>query len=441
MTENDAATQLVADSKPEENPPDPPVEVPGDTVSQESPAVSGAPEADLSSAASGAPQADSSPSNGQTPVVTLKQLLDAGVHFGHQTRRWNPRMQRFIHGEISGTYIIDLKKTMQGIEAAYTFVRDMVADGGSVMFVGTKKQVQNNIRSFAERCGMPYVNHRWLGGTLTNFFTINKRVEKMREYQRMRVANEFAEMPKKEALRIQRELEKLERNLSGIGMITKIPEAIFVFDVRKEQIAVTEANKLNIPIIAVVDTNCDPDVIQYVIPGNDDAIRSGELMCRIISDAIIEGKQIAVARGVVEEKPKASRRTPQEEIEFQRSQSKARKEAVSQAAMREARLRASITVHSVESDVASAVEPDGPAATSSDVGSAAAAATSSDIESGVAAATSSDTEPGVPAAAEPDTSSEAESATPPAAAPAESQASIAEEESGVSAWLDDAKTD
>lgn len=437
MTENDAATHLVADSKAEENPPDAPVEVPGDTVSQAPPTVSQAPPtgsqvsptdsqppptgSEVSPTVSQAPPTDSQasptgsqvPPNGQAPVVTLKQLLDAGVHFGHQTRRWNPRMQRFIHGEISGIYIIDLKKTMQGIEAAYTFVRDMVADGGSVMFVGTKKQVQTNIRSFAERCGMPYINHRWLGGTLTNFFTINKRVEKMREYQRMKIANEFAEMPKKEALRIQRELEKLERNLSGIGMITKIPDAIFVFDIRKEQIAVTEANKLNIPIVAVVDTNCDPDVIQYIIPGNDDAIRSGELMCRIVSDAIIEGKQIASAKGVIAETPKTPKRTPQEEVEFLRSQSKARQEAVSQAAMREARLRANVTVHSVESDALSEVESDAP----------------------------STTEPDMPSATEPDMPFHSKTDTSLEEAQAESKANVKEEESAISSWIDEAKTD
>ena len=280
------------------------------------------------------------PFDNTTPVVTIQQLLDAGVHFGHQTRRWNPRMQRFIHGELSGIYIIDLKKTMRGIEAAYSFVRDKVAEGGSIMFVGTKKQVQLNIRSYAEQCGMPYVNQRWLGGTLTNFATIHKRVEKMREYQRMKLNNDLDEMTKKDALRIQRELDKLERNLTGIGKITQIPDAIFVFDVRKEQIAVTEANKLGIPIIAVVDTNCDPDVIQYVIPGNDDAIRSGNLMCRIVCDAVIEGKQIAAAKGITHETDKPPHRSLKEEADFEKAQERARNEAATAAAAREAKLKA-----------------------------------------------------------------------------------------------------
>lgn len=283
--------------------------------------------------------AESTRRNSTEPVVSMRQLLDAGVHFGHQTRRWNPRMRRFIHGEMSGIYIIDLKSTMRGIEAAYKSVRETVAQGGTVLFVGTKKQVQKNIRSYAEKCGMPFVNERWLGGTLTNFSTISKRVDKMREYQRMRETDEFAGMPKKEALRIQRELAKLERNLSGIGMITKVPDAVFVFDVKKEHIAVTEANKLQIPLIAVVDTNCDPDVIQYVIPGNDDAIRAGELMCRIICDAVIEGKQAASARGVT----RVEARTPKEEAEFHKQQAKARDEAATEAAAREARISAEAT--------------------------------------------------------------------------------------------------
>ena len=292
------------------------------------------------------------------PVVSMRQLLDAGVHFGHQTRRWNPRMRRFIHGEMSGIYIIDLKSTMRGIEAAYKSVRETVAQGGTVLFVGTKKQVQKNIRSSAQKCGMPYVNERWLGGTLTNFTTISKRVDKMREYQRMRETDEFAGMPKKEALRIQRELAKLERNLSGIGMITKVPDMVFVFDVKKEHIAVTEANKLQIPLIAVVDTNCDPDVIQYVIPGNDDAIRAGELMCRIICDAVIEGKQAASARGIA----RTEARTPEEDAEFHKQQAKARDEAALEAAEREARMSAGTETSGTETseteDAAATPDPE-----------------------------------------------------------------------------------
>ncbi|WP_420436272.1 30S ribosomal protein S2 [Candidatus Poriferisocius sp.] len=227
------------------------------------------------------------------PVVTMRQLLDAGVHFGHQTRRWNPKMQRFIFGERNGIYIIDLTQTLAYIETAYTYVRDLVAKGGQVLFVGTKKQAQDSVQSYAERVGMPYVNERWLGGLLTNFETISKRMGKMKEFQRMRSSGELDVMPKKEALLITRELVKLERNLNGIRDLTRPPEAVFVLDTKKEHIAVAEANKLKLPVIAVVDTNCDPDVIQYVIPGNDDAIRSGELMCRIISDAVLEGRFIA----------------------------------------------------------------------------------------------------------------------------------------------------
>ena len=225
-------------------------------------------------------------------VITMKQLLDAGVHFGHQTRRWNPKMKRFIHGERNGIYIIDLKQTLERIEDAYTYVRDLTANGGTILFVGTKRQAQDSIREYAERSGMPYVNQRWLGGMLTNFQTIQKRVDKMKEYERMRDSGEFEAMPKKEALMIQRELTKLERNLGGIRGLTKAPDAVFVLDTKLEATAVTEANKLKLPLVAVVDTNCDPDLVDYVIPGNDDAIRSGELMSRVISDAVLEGKFI-----------------------------------------------------------------------------------------------------------------------------------------------------
>ncbi|MCY3960716.1 MAG: 30S ribosomal protein S2 [bacterium] len=237
------------------------------------------------------------------PVVTMRQLLDAGVHFGHQTRRWNPKMQRFIFGERNGIYIIDLTQTLAHIEAAYTFVRDLVAKGGQVLFVGTKKQAQDSVQSYAERVGMPYVNERWLGGLLTNFETISKRMGKMKEFQRMRSSGELDVMPKKEALLISRELAKLERNLNGIRDLTRPPDAVFVLDTKKEHIAVAEANKLKLPVIAVVDTNCDPDVIQFVIPGNDDAIRSGELMCRIISDAVLEGRFIAQGNASAKSQP------------------------------------------------------------------------------------------------------------------------------------------
>ncbi len=274
-----------------------------------------------------------------TPVVTMKQLLEAGVHFGHQTRRWNPKMQRFIFGERNGIYIIDLQQTLARIETAYSFVRDLVADGGSVLFIGTKKQAQDPIQSYAERCGMPFVNERWLGGMLTNFETIAKRVEKMQEYERMRATGEFDAMPKKEALILGRELEKLQRNLGGLRRMTKLPEAVFILDTKKEHIGVTEANKLHIPIVAVVDTNCDPDVIQFVIPGNDDAIRSGTLMCRIIADAVDEGRFIAARRN-----PRAAGGPPPrdaaDDARIAAEQAEARKQAAAAAAEREARVLA-----------------------------------------------------------------------------------------------------
>ena len=286
------------------------------------------------------------------PVVTMRQLLEAGVHFGHQTRRWNPKMKRFIFGERSGIYIIDLEQTLARIETAYAFVRDLVADGGTILFIGTKKQAQDPIRSYAELCGMPYVNERWLGGMLTNFETIAKRVGKMTEYQRMRASGEFDAMPKKEALILGRELEKLERNLSGIRTMARRPDAVFVLDTKKEHIAVTEANKLGIPVVAVVDTNCDPDVVQYVIPGNDDAIRAGTLMCRIIADAVQEGRFIASRRspgaaggpaptgpggaGATGVRP----RTPEEEAAVAAQQAEARRQAAAAQAEREARLAA-----------------------------------------------------------------------------------------------------
>ena len=279
------------------------------------------------------------------PVVTMKELLDAGVHFGHQTRRWNPKMRRFIYGERNGIYLIDLRQTLERVRDSYIFVRDLVADGGSVMFIGTKKQAQDSVQSYAERCGMPYVNERWLGGMLTNFETISKRIKKMKEYQRMRDSGEFEAMPKKEALLLTRELAKLERYLGGIRDLESLPDAVFILDTKKEDIAVTEANKLGLPIVAVVDTNCDPDIITYVIPGNDDAIRSGSLMSRVISDAVNEGRQIRNKRGhgdpspaSAPETPKPIERTPEEKAAHQAAQDQARNEAAAQAAERERRL-------------------------------------------------------------------------------------------------------
>ena len=241
-------------------------------------------------------------------VVTMKQLLSAGVHFGHQTRRWNPKMRRFILGERNGIYLVDLRQTMKGIEESYAFTRDLVAGGGTILFVGTKKQTQGPIASYADACGMPYVNERWLGGMLTNFQTVSTRVKRMKEFEAMEKAGDFEAMPKKEALRHSRELEKLQRNLGGIRGLDKLPDAIFVIDTNKEHIAVTEANKLGLPIVAVVDTNCDPDVISHVIPGNDDAIRSGALLCRVIADAVVEGRFIAQQRPAP--KPPAPAPTP-----------------------------------------------------------------------------------------------------------------------------------
>ncbi|MGH9110194.1 MAG: 30S ribosomal protein S2, partial [Acidimicrobiales bacterium] len=226
----------------------------------------------------------------------MRQLLGAGVHFGHQTRRWNPKMRRYILGERNGIYLIDLRKTLEGVEHAYSFVRDLVASGGSVLFVGTKKQTQGPVAEYAAACGMPYVNQRWLGGMLTNFTTVSARVKRMQELRAMQAAGDFDAMPKKEALRHVRELDKLTRNLGGISTLDHLPEAVFVIDTKKEHIAVTEANKLRLPVVAVVDTNCDPDVIDFVIPGNDDAIRSGALMCRVLADAVAEGRWMAAHR-------------------------------------------------------------------------------------------------------------------------------------------------
>jgi small subunit ribosomal protein S2 len=262
----------------------------------------------------------------------MKQLLEAGVHFGHQTRRWNPKMKRFIFGERNGIYIIDLEQTLTRIETAYTFVRDTVAGGGSILFIGTKKQAQDPIQQYAEKSGMPYINQRWLGGMLTNFQTINKRVAKMLEYERMRDSGEFDAMPKKEALLLGRELDKLERYLGGIRHMDRLPQAIFVLDTKKEHIAVTEANKLGIPVVAVVDTNCDPDVIDYVIPGNDDAIRSGTLLSRVIADAVIEGKHIASLRMPV------ATRSSDDEARVAAEQAEARRQALAEARERDARV-------------------------------------------------------------------------------------------------------
>jgi small subunit ribosomal protein S2 len=271
-------------------------------------------------------------------VVTMKQLLEAGVHFGHQTRRWNPKMKRFIFGERNGIYIIDLQQTLSLIENAYTFVRDTVAEGGTVLFIGTKKQAQQPIQEYATKSGMPYVNERWLGGMLTNFQTIHKRVGKMLDYERMRDSGEFGAMPKKEALLLGRELDKLERYLGGIRSMDKLPQAVFVLDTKKEHIAVTEAKKLGIPVVAVVDTNCDPDMVDYVIPGNDDAIRSGSLLSRVIADAVEEGRLMARRKTG---QAQAQARSSEDEQRVAAEQAEARRQAMAEAAQREARLAAS----------------------------------------------------------------------------------------------------
>ena len=274
-------------------------------------------------------------------VVTMKQLLEAGVHFGHQTRRWNPKMKRFILGERNGIYLIDLNQTLDRTAVAYEYVRDMVSNGGTILFVGTKKQTQDPVARFAEQCGMPYINERWLGGMLTNFQTILGRVKKMQEYERMLTAGDFENMPKKEALILRRELVKLQRNLGGIRGLSRLPDAIFVVDTKKEHIGVTEANKLKLPVVAVVDTNCDPDLIQYVIPGNDDAIRAGNLLCRVIAEAVDEGRFIASRRARIAADaagPALAERTEEEEAQRAQQQAEARRQAALQAQEREARL-------------------------------------------------------------------------------------------------------
>jgi small subunit ribosomal protein S2 len=231
----------------------------------------------------------------------MRQLLEAGVHFGHQTRRWNPKMRRFIHGERGGIYIIDLRQTVQHLERSYSFTRDLVAKGGTVMFVGTKKQARETIEYQATRVGMPYVTERWMGGMLTNFQTIKGRIARLKELEAMESSGTFELLPKKEVLQLQREREKLQTNLGGIREMQKLPDAIWVVDTVIEEIAVKEANRLNIPVVAILDTNCDPDVVQFPIPGNDDAIRSSALLTRIIADACADGLLLRASRSPDEE--------------------------------------------------------------------------------------------------------------------------------------------
>ena len=224
-------------------------------------------------------------------VISMKQLLEAGVHFGHQTRRWNPKMATYIFTERNGIYIIDLQKTVKKLEEAYFFVRDMAASGESILFVGTKKQAQDAIKEEAERCGQFYVNARWLGGMLTNFKTMRTRIARLNQLQKMQEDGTFDLLPKKEVIKLQLEIAKLEKYLGGVKEMKKLPGALFVVDSRKEKNAIAEARKLGIPIVAIVDTNCDPDEIDYVIPGNDDAIRAIKLISQTMANAVLEGKQ------------------------------------------------------------------------------------------------------------------------------------------------------
>ena len=239
-------------------------------------------------------------------VVSMKQLLEAGVHFGHQTRRWNPKMAPYIFTERNGIYIIDLQKTVKKLEEAYMFVRDVAANGDSVLFVGTKKQAGESIKEEAERAGAHYVNARWLGGMLTNFKTIRQRIQRLEQLRKMQEDGTFDRLPKKEVGKLELEIEKLEKYLGGIKTMNKLPGALFIVDPRKERIAVAEAKKLGIPIVAIVDTNCDPDEIDYVIPGNDDAIRAVKLIASTMADAIIEGRQGAQSAEDVEEEEAAA---------------------------------------------------------------------------------------------------------------------------------------
>ncbi|MHB1315539.1 MAG: 30S ribosomal protein S2 [Christensenellales bacterium] len=224
-------------------------------------------------------------------VISMKQLLEAGVHFGHQTRRWNPKMGEYIFTERNGIYIIDLQKTVKKVDEAYFFIRDVIAAGKTILFIGTKKQAQESIEQEAKRCGMYFVNQRWLGGMLTNFKTIRQRIARMSRIEQMEQTGDFEALPKKEVIKLRMEHEKLEKNLGGIREMTQLPGALFIVDPRKERIAVAEARSLGIPIVAIVDTNCDPDEIDYVIPGNDDAIRAVKLISAKMADAVIESNQ------------------------------------------------------------------------------------------------------------------------------------------------------
>jgi small subunit ribosomal protein S2 len=243
------------------------------------------------------------------PVVTRRELLEAGVHFGHQTRRWNPKMKPFLFGERSGIYLIDLERSLDGLEETHDFVQGLGRRRGIVLFIGTKKQAQEVVADHATRVGMPFVNNRWLGGMLTNFATIRGRLLRMRELVEMEETGAMERLPKKEAIRLRHEREKLERNLGGIRALERLPDAVFVIDTKKEHIAVTEARKLGIPVIAIVDTNCDPDEVDYVIPGNDDAIRAVNLVTRVVADSLAEGYGMAKEEVVEQVAARAPRAT------------------------------------------------------------------------------------------------------------------------------------
>jgi small subunit ribosomal protein S2 len=266
-------------------------------------------------------------------VVSMRELLEAGVHFGHQTRRWNPKMRRYIFTERGGIYIIDLQQTLDLTEQAAAFVRNVAERGGSVLFVGTKKQGQDSIAEEAMRVGMPYVNHRWLGGLLTNWRTISERLERMHELSRLRDEGQLELLPPKERITMMNELEKLETNLGGVTDMKRLPDAVFVIDLRKEQLAIREARRLGLPVVALVDTNCDPDDADFVIPGNDDAIRSCSLITRVIADAIEAGKskvtaeEMAAAPSPAAPEPEAQEEAPAEQPE-QPEQSEQPAEAV-----------------------------------------------------------------------------------------------------------------
>ena len=238
-------------------------------------------------------------------VISMKQLLEAGVHFGHQTRRWNPKMAQYIFTERNGIYIIDLQKTVKKLEEAYMFVRDVAANGDTVLFVGTKKQAAESVKEEALRAGVHFVNARWLGGMMTNFKTIQRRIQRLAQLRKMEEDGTFDRLPKKEVIKLKLEIEKLEKFLGGIKDMKKLPGALFVVDPRKEKIAVAEAKKLGIPVVAIVDTNCDPDEVDYVIPGNDDAIRAVKLISSVMADAIMEGRQGNAEEAAVEEKEEA----------------------------------------------------------------------------------------------------------------------------------------